>query len=78
MKSIRLLSITAMTVFAGLAIPVRLATRARNQQPPNYTVTDLGTLGGDIWHSQWCKQQWLGSGLREPAWRHGKPCLSLE
>jgi len=46
MKSIRLMSITAMTVFAALAIPVRLATRARNQQPPNYTVTDLGTLGG--------------------------------
>ena len=46
MKSIRLMSITAMTFFAALAIPVRLATRARNQQPPNYTVTDLGTLGG--------------------------------
>jgi probable HAF family extracellular repeat protein len=48
MKSIRLLSIIAMTVFAGLAIPVRLATQARNQQPPNYTVTDLGTLGGTV------------------------------
>ena len=44
MKAIRLMSITAMTVFAVLAIPVRLVTRA--QQPPNYTVTDLGTLGG--------------------------------
>jgi hypothetical protein len=48
MKSIRLMSITAMTVFAALAIPVRLATQARNQQPPNYTVTDLGTLGGHL------------------------------
>jgi probable HAF family extracellular repeat protein len=40
------MSITAMTVFAALAIPVRLATQGKNQQPPNYTVTDLGTLGG--------------------------------
>ena len=39
-------SITAMTVFAALAIPVRLATQGKNQQPPNYIVTDLGTLGG--------------------------------
>jgi probable HAF family extracellular repeat protein len=46
MKSIRLMSITAMTVFVALAIPVWQVTRARNQQPPNYTVTDLGTLGG--------------------------------
>jgi len=46
MKSIRLMSITALTVFAVLAIPFRLVTRARNQRPPNYTVTDLGTLGG--------------------------------
>jgi len=40
------MSITAMTVFAALAIPVRLATQEKNQQPPNYTVIDLGTLGG--------------------------------
>ena len=46
MKSMRLVSITALTVFAALAIPVRLATQGKNQQPPNYTVTDLGTLGG--------------------------------
>ena len=45
MKSIKLMSITAMAFFAALAIPVRLATRGKDQ-PPNYTVTDLATLGG--------------------------------
>jgi hypothetical protein len=37
MKSMRLMSITAMTFFATLAIPVRMATQGKNQQAPHYT-----------------------------------------
>jgi probable HAF family extracellular repeat protein len=37
-----------VTVFAILAVPVRLATQGPQQMPPNYTITILGaTLGGD-------------------------------
>jgi probable HAF family extracellular repeat protein len=36
----------AITLFAALAVPVRLAAQGQQQTPPNYTVTDLGTLGG--------------------------------
>jgi len=42
MKFRILTCITAMTLFAALAVPVRLAA----QDPPRYTVQDLGTLGG--------------------------------
>ncbi len=46
MKSKTLTYIAAMTLFAVLAIPVRLAAQGQKQAPPRYTVTDLGTLGG--------------------------------
>jgi probable HAF family extracellular repeat protein len=46
MKSRILMCITAMTLFAALAVPVRLAAQEQKQEPPRYTVTDLGTLGG--------------------------------
>jgi probable HAF family extracellular repeat protein len=42
MKSRTLTCITAMTLFAALAVPVRLAA----QRQIRYTVTDVGTLGG--------------------------------
>jgi len=29
-----------------MAIPVGMATQGQNQQPPDYVVADLGTLGG--------------------------------
>lgn len=49
MKSEILTCITAMTLFAALAVPVRLAAQEA-QQPADktqyYTVQDLGTLGG--------------------------------
>ena len=35
-----------MALFVALALPARLAAQEQNQQPPRYTVTDLGTLGG--------------------------------
>src|SRR5215471_12236498 len=41
MQSRTLTSIIAMTLFAALAMPIYLAA-----QPPQYTVIDLGTLGG--------------------------------
>jgi len=41
MKSRTLMCITAMALFAALAIPLQLAA-----QHTRYTVTDLGTLGG--------------------------------
>jgi len=43
MKSRTLTCITAMTLFAALALPVRLAAQ---EQQPRYRVKDLGTLGG--------------------------------
>ena len=48
MKSRTLTCITAMTLFAALAIPVRLRLAAQEQKPgpASYTVIDLGTLGG--------------------------------
>jgi len=46
MKPTILTCITAMTLFAALANPIRVAAQEQNQQPPRYTVTDLGTLGG--------------------------------
>ena len=45
MKSRTLTCITAITLFAALAIPVRLAGQEQNQKPP-HSVADLGTLGG--------------------------------
>jgi probable HAF family extracellular repeat protein len=46
MKSRILMCITAMTLFAALAVPARLAAQEQKQDLPRYTVTDLGTLGG--------------------------------
>ena len=49
MKSRTLTCVTAMTLFAALATPVRIAAQEQEQKaerPPHYTVTDLGTLGG--------------------------------
>ena len=48
MKSRILTLIIAMTLFAALAIPLRLAAQGQNQHQPHYTVTDLGTLGGTL------------------------------
>jgi probable HAF family extracellular repeat protein len=41
----RTLTCIAMTLFAALAIPVRLAAQEQEEQP-RYSVRDLGTLGG--------------------------------
>lgn len=46
MKSRILVCITAMALFAALAVPVRLAAQEHKQHLPRYTVIDLGTLGG--------------------------------
>lgn len=47
MKSRYLTTVSAITLFAALAIPAHAAARElRNKKPPHYTVTDLGTLGG--------------------------------
>jgi probable HAF family extracellular repeat protein len=48
MKSRTLVRITTITVLLGLAIPVGMATQGQNQQPPDYVIADLGTLGGTI------------------------------
>src|SRR6266478_6502128 len=44
MKSRTLVWIT--TLLLGLAIPVGMATQGQNQQPHDYVIADLGTLGG--------------------------------
>jgi len=46
MKFRTLMCFTAMTSLAVLVTPLQLATQEKNQHPPRYTVTDLGTLGG--------------------------------
>jgi hypothetical protein len=49
MKSRTLICITAMTLFAAPAIPLRLAAQdGQNQQPKHhhYKLIDVGTLGG--------------------------------
>jgi len=44
---LRLLAyITAITILAALALPARSPAQEQKQEPPRYTVTDLGTLGG--------------------------------
>ena len=49
MKSRTLAWFTVMTLFAALAIPVRLgAQEQRNKKLPHYTITVLGTLGGTL------------------------------
>src|SRR5207245_8889541 len=46
MKSRTLTWITVMTLFAAVAMPNQVAAQGQNQQPPGYTVTDIGTLRG--------------------------------
>jgi probable HAF family extracellular repeat protein len=46
MKPRILTCIIAMTIFAALAVLVRLAAQEQKQDLPRYTVIDLGTLGG--------------------------------
>ena len=69
MKSRILACITAMTLFAALAVPVRLAAQEHKQEPPRYTVTDLGTLGGTYS---------LAGGLSNSGWVEGFSFLSDE
>jgi probable HAF family extracellular repeat protein len=69
MKSRTLMCITAMTLFAALAVPVRLAAQEEKQDLPRYTVTDLGTLGGT---------SSLAGGLSNSGWVEGYSFLSAE
>jgi probable HAF family extracellular repeat protein len=66
MKSRTLTCITAMTLFAALAMPVRLAAQGQKQDLPRYTVTDLGTLGGTFS---------LAGGLSDSGWVEGYSTL---
>ena len=68
MKSRILVCITAMTLFAALAVPVRLAAQEQNQDLPRYTVTDLGTLPGGTYS--------LAGGLSNSGWVEGYSYLS--
>ena len=46
MKSRTLVRISTMTLLLALAIPVGMAAQGQNQQPNDYVVAELGTLGG--------------------------------
>ncbi len=46
MQSRTLMCIFAITLFTALALPVPLAAQEQKKEPPRYTITDLGTLGG--------------------------------
>jgi probable HAF family extracellular repeat protein len=69
MKSRILICITAITLFAALAVRVRLAAQEQKQDLPRYTVIDLGTLGGTYS---------LAGGLSNSGWVEGFSYLSDE
>ena len=77
MKSRTWTWITAITLFASLAIPVRLSAQGLKKAPHHYTVADLGTLGGHVWRGHRCEQQRLGRWLFDPARRHARARVSL-
>ena len=62
MKSARLMFITAIALFAALAIPVRLRAQdkpTRNHKHHHYQLIDMGTFGGP--------QSWVFGGNEVPA-----------
>jgi probable HAF family extracellular repeat protein len=61
--------VIAMALFAALAVPVRHAAQEQKQDPPRYTVIDLGTLGGTYS---------LAGGLSNSGWVEGYSYLSDE
>ncbi len=67
MKSRILTCTTAMTLFAALAIALRLAAQEQQQQkaekPQHYTVTDLGTLGGTFGFAEGINNKGLVDGV---------------
>jgi probable HAF family extracellular repeat protein len=76
---LRLLTyIAAITMLAALALPARTPAQEQKQEPPRYTVIDLGTLGGTsslaggISNSGWVSgQATLPDGYQHPAvWRN--------
>jgi probable HAF family extracellular repeat protein len=69
MKFKILMCITAITLFAALAVRVRLAAQEQKQDLPRYTVIDLGTLGGTYS---------LAGGLSNSGWVEGYSFLSDE
>jgi probable HAF family extracellular repeat protein len=69
MKSRILICITAIALFAALAVRVRLAAQEHSQDLPRYTVIDLGTLGGTYS---------LAGGLSNSGWVEGFSYLSDE
>ena len=50
MKSKTLTCITAITLFAALALPARLAAQEHHEEHLHYKLIDLGTLGGPHSH----------------------------
>jgi probable HAF family extracellular repeat protein len=58
--------IIAITVLAALALPTRWAAKEQKQDPPHYTVIDLGTLGGTVS---------LAGGLSNSGWVEGYATL---
>jgi probable HAF family extracellular repeat protein len=67
MKFKILMCVTAITLFAALAVRVRLAAQEHKQDPIRYTVIDLGTLGGAYS---------LAGGLSNSGWVEGRTTLS--
>ena len=67
MKSRMLTCITAMTLFAALAMPVRVVAQKGEQQqaehPPHYTVTDLGPSGNPFSQATFVNNNGLVTGF---------------
>ena len=53
MQSRTLMCVFAITLFTALALSVPLAAQEQKKEPPRYTITDLGTLGGTFQRCWW-------------------------
>jgi hypothetical protein len=67
-RSRTLTCITAMTLFAALAIPLRMCAQEQNNRKElaHYTVTDLGTLGGTFSESDGISNTGAAAGNSTP------------
>jgi probable HAF family extracellular repeat protein len=65
-KSRTLTCITVMTVFGAIALPARLVAQGQQQAPPDYTITDLGTLGGTSSFGRGLNNKGLVVGISHP------------